>query len=69
MKENTKNQPYKIDLIKLTERVLNVGLRPHLTKWQAKYRKWYNNEFIKKTIKNLRHHKKFKNDILNIRCL
>lgn len=40
--------PYSNDLIKLTERVLNVGLRPHLTKWQAKYRKWYNNEFIKK---------------------
>ena len=61
--------PYSNDLIKLTERVLNVGLRPHLTKWQAKYRQWYNNEFIKKTIKNLRHRKKFKNDILNIRCL
>ena len=43
--------PYSNDLIKLTERVLNVGLRPHLTKWQAKYRKWYNNEFIKKNNK------------------
>ena len=20
----------------------NEGLRPHLTKWQAKYRRWYN---------------------------
>ena len=29
-------------LISLTERVLNQGLRPHLTEWQAKYRKWYN---------------------------
>ena len=29
-------------LISLTEKVLNNGLRPHLTKWQAKYRKWYN---------------------------
>ena len=28
-------------LISLTERVLNHGLRPHLTTWQAKYRKWY----------------------------
>lgn len=28
-------------LISLTERVLNHGLRPHLTMWQAKYRKWY----------------------------
>lgn len=43
--------PYSNDLIKLTERVLNVGLRPHLTKWQAKYRQWYNNEFIKKNNK------------------
>lgn len=29
------------DLIDLTEKILNAGLRPHLTKWQAKYRKWY----------------------------
>lgn len=28
-------------LISLTEKVLNVGLRPHLTMWQAKFRKWY----------------------------
>lgn len=36
---------YKIkgypELIRLTVRVLNLGLRPHLTKWQAKYRRWY----------------------------
>lgn len=31
-------------LINLTENVLNLGLRPHLTVWQAKYRKWYENE-------------------------
>ena len=24
--------------------VLNIGLRPHLTKWQAKYRRWYEEE-------------------------
>lgn len=30
-------------LIELTEMVLNKGLRPHLTVWQAKFRKWYNN--------------------------
>lgn len=29
------------ELILLTENVLNIGLRPHLTKWQAKFRKWY----------------------------
>ena len=36
--------PYSNELIKLTEKVLNMGLRPHLTAWQAKYRKWYENE-------------------------
>lgn len=35
---------YSDELIKLTERVLNEGLRPHLTQWQAKYRKWYEQE-------------------------
>ena len=29
------------DLVDLTLNVLNEGLRPHLTKWQAKFRKWY----------------------------
>lgn len=28
-------------LIDISVRVLNVGLRPHLTEWQAKYRAWY----------------------------
>lgn len=31
------------DLIKLLSDILNIGLRPHLTKHQAKFRKWYNN--------------------------
>ena len=31
-------------MIELTEKVLNIGLRPHLTKWQAKYRRWYEEE-------------------------
>lgn len=29
-------------LIDITTKVLNNGLRPHLTAWQAKYRAWYN---------------------------
>ena len=29
------------DLIEVTSKVLNDGLRPHLTKWQAKFRNWY----------------------------
>lgn len=32
---------YSTELITVTTDVLNKGLRPHLTKWQAKYRKWY----------------------------
>ena len=28
-------------------KTLNYGLRPHLTKWQAKYRRWYNQEIEK----------------------
>ena len=32
------------DLIDITTNVLNEGLRPHLTKWQARYRAWYDIE-------------------------
>jgi hypothetical protein len=28
-------------LVEIMIRVLNDGLRPHLTRWQAKYRRWY----------------------------
>lgn len=31
---------YSRELVELTQKVLNDGLRPHLTRWQAKYRKW-----------------------------
>lgn len=31
-------------LIEVTTKVLNDGLRPHLTKWQAKYRNWFEEE-------------------------
>ena len=41
--------PYSNDLIELTEKVLNNGLRPHLTIWQAKYRKWYVDELANET--------------------
>jgi hypothetical protein len=30
-------------IVKLSLNVLNKGLRPHLTEWQGKYRKWYDN--------------------------
>lgn len=41
--------PYANDLIQLTEKVLNMGLRPHLTMWQAKYRKWYDKALEEKS--------------------
>lgn len=31
-------------LVKVATQVLNQGLRPHLTLWQAKFRKWYEAE-------------------------
>jgi len=31
-------------LIRLIIDSLNLGLRPHLTKWQAKFRRWYSEE-------------------------
>lgn len=36
--EDTRN------LVALLMRALNEGLRPHLTKWQAKFRRWYDSE-------------------------
>ena len=33
--------PYSKELIDLVNNMLNLGLRPHLSKWQAKYRSWY----------------------------
>ena len=40
------------ELISLTDRVLNDGLRPHLTKWQARFRKWYLQELEKQPDKS-----------------
>lgn len=31
-------------IIKLSVEVLNTGLRPHLTQWQARFRRWYQRE-------------------------
>ena len=33
--------------------VLNDGLRPHLTKWQARFRKWYDTELGKSDSKGM----------------
>jgi len=32
------------ELVRIAIEVLNEGIRPHLTKWQARFRKWYNAE-------------------------
>lgn len=32
-------------LVRISIDVLNVGLRPHLTKWQARFRRWYKHEY------------------------
>jgi len=50
LRELTKNIPaYKLrrcrdtrELVNIMVKVLNYGLRPHLTRWQARFRKWYN---------------------------
>lgn len=41
-----KNQDTK-KLSDLLVNSLNQGLRPHLTKWNARFRRWYNNEIEK----------------------
>jgi hypothetical protein len=32
------------EIVRVAIEVLNEGVRPHLTKWQARFRKWYNEE-------------------------
>ncbi len=32
------------DLVNLCLKVLNDGMRPHLTEWQAKFKRWYEHE-------------------------
>jgi len=41
------------DLILLLTDILNKGLRPHLTEYQAKFRKWYNESLNKQENENL----------------
>jgi hypothetical protein len=40
-------------LAKLQMRVLNEGLRPHLTKWQARFRSWWKKELTNSQNTNL----------------
>ena len=41
------------NLVDLMVRVLNDGLRPHLTTWQARFRRWYEAESKKEETANL----------------
>jgi hypothetical protein len=34
------------DLVAIAGRILNDELRPHLTEWQARYRRWYDHELL-----------------------
>ncbi|MCL4815019.1 MAG: hypothetical protein KJZ56_00145 [Flavobacteriales bacterium] len=57
IREEIKNLPGEIlvdnhntkKLIDLTVQILNEGLRPHLTEYQAEFRKWYDHELKKDT--------------------
>ena len=47
-------------LVKIATDSLNLGLRPHLTKWQARYRNWWSNsEDALKASTPQEHQKKF----------
>lgn len=45
--------PQNIVINKLGINILNEGMRPHLTKWQAKFKKWYDLEVNKTENSNL----------------
>jgi hypothetical protein len=32
------------ELVDLSISILNEGIRPHLTRWQARFRRWYKSE-------------------------
>lgn len=58
IRENIKKMPGQklrssIDLIETLTNVLNTSLRGHLTKWQARFRRWYNEEIEKEENKSL----------------
>jgi len=38
------NDQHSENLIKMATNILNKGLRPHLTKYQSSFRRWYNEE-------------------------
>lgn len=50
---NVRPVPTNKKLIDVGMMILNIGMRPHLTKWQAKFRKWYDVEVQKEQNKAL----------------
>jgi hypothetical protein len=45
--ELIKDNNTSIELVELLTDILNKGLRPHLTKYQAEFKKWYNDQLEK----------------------
>lgn len=41
------------ELVRIAIEVLNEGVRPHLTKWQARFRKWYKTEIEREKNRDL----------------
>lgn len=66
-------------VIRLSIDVLNKGIRPHLTRWQARFRRWYDNQLLdhEKTQlhpqdiqKEFPEYEELKNDLISINnCL
>ncbi len=48
LEDNAKSE----ELIRLSTDILNKGLRPHLTEYQARFRRWYNDALTKPENKN-----------------
>lgn len=70
-----RNDKSSKELIELSTKILNEGLRPHLTSWQAKFHKWYdtailkdeNKDFTPQQIqKNYEEYEALKNDMSRI---
>lgn len=73
--KDLQNNDDAIKTVDLSLGVLNSGLRPHLTEWQGKYRKWYEEELEKPENKGLApqeiqkkypHYKELKEDMLKV---
>jgi len=63
------------ELIEISTKILNEGLRPHLTIWQAKFHKWHEDALTKKEFSKLTpqqlqkefpHYKELKSDMSRI---